>query len=55
VIHQKPGLAYIYSSWVPVKGSEAKLKGVAKAKGLLPEPVNYILNTNYFRDDPRLV
>ncbi len=23
---------------VPVKGPEAKLKGVAKAKGLLPEP-----------------
>jgi hypothetical protein len=31
---------YIYLSRVPVKGPEAKLKGVAKAKGLLPEPIH---------------
>jgi hypothetical protein len=36
-----------YPFRVPVKGSEAKLKGVAKPKGLLPEPtVINLLPTN---------
>jgi len=43
---KKSMLNIIYLSRVPVKGPEAKLKGVAKAKGLLPEPVYFILITN---------
>jgi hypothetical protein len=42
----KPRPAIYFSFWVPVKDPEAKLKGVAKAKGLLPEPINYEFTTN---------
>jgi hypothetical protein len=33
VIHQNPGPEYIYLFRVPVKGSEAKLKGGCEAEG----------------------
>jgi hypothetical protein len=42
-------------SKVPIKGPEAKLKEVAKPKGLLLEPTNYILITSKFGDEPLLV
>jgi hypothetical protein len=42
----KSRLIYIYCYRVPVKSPEAKLKGVAKPKGILPEPSYYILTTN---------
>jgi hypothetical protein len=40
----RPVVKYLFR--VPVKGSEAKLKGVAKPKRLLSEPINYEFTTN---------
>jgi len=42
----KPRPEYFYPSRVPAKAPEAKLKGVAKAKGLLPEPAHCMLTIN---------